>query len=190
VVSLAPQGPSAPPPNWGGSTVTSTPGQHSFAASPVNFGEAMRRALTLWTIRGRASRSEFWWWTLGSSLVYVASSMFLSLLGDAGSLITSLGSLFITVVSFKISIRRYHDVGKGGGTLAGILGGSFVGGVLLGVGIGLTGVAIYNGTAEEEAIGSYLPIMGVGALILVAFSIWNLIILCQPGKPERNRFDA
>lgn len=156
--------------------------QHSFAASPVNFGEAMRRALTLWTIRGRASRSEFWWWTLGSWLVYVASSIFLSLLGDAGSRITSLVSLFISVVSLKISIRRYHDVGKSGATLAGILGGTVVGVVLALIGMLLT----WAGTN----LGSYLLMIGVGALIFVAFSIWNLIILCKPGEPERNRFDA
>jgi len=163
-------------------------GQQSYAAKPVSFGEAMRRGLTLWTFRGRASRSEFWWWALGSTLAYMALVVFSAFLPDpAGSGLLGLAQLFMFVATLKITVRRFHDVGKGGGMVAVIYAGSFVGGVLIGIGAISTVAGALGG--DEEVTGGGLVLMLLGGLVILGFGIWNLVMHCLPGKPERNRFD-
>lgn len=181
------QGYPAPPPNRGGSYTMPTPGSHSFAAKPFEFADAMRRGATLWTFRGRASRSEFWWWVLGSSLAGIPVSIVSAILGAAGGILYVFFYIFVTLATVKISVRRYHDVGKGGGLFAGLSAGIVLGVVILTIG-GLI-------AAVEEASGSRtMPpeatlLMLLGGLVAAASGIWNLVIHCQSGKPERNRFD-
>ncbi|GIW16655.1 MAG: membrane protein [Tepidiforma sp.] len=62
---------------------------------------------------GRASRSEFWWFTLGQFLVGLA---FFLLSGIAGALI-ALYYLFLLaglVPSIAVTARRLHDIGQSG----------------------------------------------------------------------------
>jgi uncharacterized membrane protein YhaH (DUF805 family) len=62
---------------------------------------------------GRASRSEFWWFTLGQFLVGLA---FFLLSGIAGALI-ALYYLFLLaglVPSIAVAARRLHDIGQSG----------------------------------------------------------------------------
>lgn len=190
-----------PTPNWGGPVApsaypsygqgapyTNPYNQVSYAAKPVSFGEAMRRGFTLWTIRGRASRSEFWWWVLGSTLGYIPLAILLGLGPETvAGLVGVLAQLFLFVATLKITIRRYHDVGKGGGWVAGIYAGSFVGGFLFAIGV----AAVIGGalTADEETAAGGVVFMALGGLISLAFGIWNLVMHCLAGKPERNRFD-
>lgn len=158
------------------------PGSHSFSAKPVGFADAMRRGATLWTFRGRASRSEFWWWVLGLSLAGIPVSIVLGTLGDAGVILYGLFYIFVTLATVKISVRRYHDVGKGGGFFAGLSAGIVLGVVILTIGAFIAAV-------EEASRSRTMPFVLLGGLVAAVFGIWNLIIHCQPGKPERNRFD-
>ena len=74
------------------------------------------------TFSGRASRSEFWYFALFELFVYVVLSLLGWLFsGPAGNIpgfVSVLGSLFglITVLpGLAVSVRRMHDIGKGGG---------------------------------------------------------------------------
>lgn len=181
--------PPPPPSNRGGSYTLSTPESHSFAAKPVGFADAMRRGATLWTFRGRASRSEFWWWVLGSSLAGIPVSIVTGILGDsgAGGILYLLFNIFVTLATVKISVRRYHDVGKSGGIYAGLLVGFVLGAVILIIGLINAGSAalVDDAAGASEA----MPLVLLGGLVAAASGIWNLVIHCQSGKLERNRFD-
>lgn len=71
---------------------------------------------------GRASRSEFWWWVLFTTLI----SIVLNLIGGCISgfnghqplVITIIGyalGIFFLLPSLGVAVRRLHDIGKGGG---------------------------------------------------------------------------
>jgi uncharacterized membrane protein YhaH (DUF805 family) len=191
-----------PTPNWGGPVApnaypsygqgtpyTNPYGQTSYAAKPVEFGEAMRRGFTLWTTRGRASRSEYWWWVLGITLGYLPLGIVLGFMPDAvGVPVSALAQLFLFVATLKITIRRYHDIGKGGGWVAGIYIGSIVGALLFVFGA----VAAFAGAlaGDDNVAGGGMMFLLFGGLLMAGFGIWNLVMHCLAGKPERNRFDA
>ena len=57
--------------------------------------------------KGRASRSEYWWFTLFVVLVSIAAG----LLGDAANALVAL-ALFLPYLA--VSARRLHDTGRSG----------------------------------------------------------------------------
>lgn len=82
------------------------------------------------TFSGRASRSEYWWWTL----VYVVVGIILNILINAGSMTTidgttagpgaGIGTLLLViwglgtiVPSLALTVRRLHDSNKSGGLI-------------------------------------------------------------------------
>lgn len=92
------------------------------AAVPLNkpyydcpFPEAFLRFWKKYVVfKGRASRSEFWWWTLAS----VGISVLLSLLSSAADgklgFLSSIWSLAILIPSLALAVRRLHDTDKPG----------------------------------------------------------------------------
>jgi uncharacterized membrane protein YhaH (DUF805 family) len=73
---------------------------------------------------GRASRSEFWWWTLVSFLVSILLSLLNALLSDGGfqseddslvvTILSGLWTLAIFVPSIALTVRRLHDTNRSG----------------------------------------------------------------------------
>lgn len=129
-------------------------------------GEAVRRFFKKYaTFTGRASRSEYWWWTLVSVVVSVVLNIIMSVGGSAGATVTDSGAtvpgpgaivgvillviwgLAVIVPSLALVVRRLHDA-------------NFSGWMIL---IGL------------------VPFLGGLAL---------LIFMLLPQKPEGQRFDV
>lgn len=74
----------------------------------MNFGQAISSCLSNYaTFSGRASRSEFWWFSLFQCLALVAASM----VGDTLYALVGLG-LLLPILA--VSARRLHDIGKSG----------------------------------------------------------------------------
>jgi uncharacterized membrane protein YhaH (DUF805 family) len=129
-------------------------------------GEAARRFVKKYaTFTGRASRSEYWWWTLISVVVTTVLNIVMSVAGSAGATVNDSGAmvpgpgamvgvillviwgLAVIVPSLALTVRRLHDV-------------NFSGWMIL---IGL------------------VPFLG--GLALLVFTI-------LPSKPEGQRFDV
>ena len=73
----------------------------------MNFQTAIRSGFQNYAnFRGRASRSEYWWWTLFSLIVQIVTSGQNSI-GDVISLVILLPSVAVT-------IRRLHDTNRRG----------------------------------------------------------------------------
>lgn len=66
---------------------------------------------------GRASRSMYWWVCLLNCIVCVACMIVGSVVGSEtlGNILWGVYALAVLVPSLAISVRRMHDIGKGGG---------------------------------------------------------------------------
>jgi uncharacterized membrane protein YhaH (DUF805 family) len=73
----------------------------------MNFINSVKSGFTNYAnFKGRASRREFWWWTLFTVIVSVALSGFSGL--------DSLASAGLFLPSIAVGCRRMHDVGRRG----------------------------------------------------------------------------
>lgn len=104
------------------------------SSSPVPFWDpyygapitvAVKRFFTKYAVfSGRASRSEFWWWTLISSLISLLlaglDAFILDSTSQPGSVpsalavLTGLGTLAIILPTIALTVRRLHDSNKSG----------------------------------------------------------------------------
>lgn len=71
--------------------------------------------------KGRANRKEFWYYVLVMVVIYIAFAILTGIFGRVAFLrwtilvIQALISLALLVPSLALSVRRMHDIGKGGG---------------------------------------------------------------------------
>lgn len=95
--------------------------------------EALSRVFRKYAVfRGRASRSEFWWWFLFASAVNVVLKIVdvvssggwrasLVSTGSAGDVIGYVWALGIVVPALAVMVRRLHDSGHSGFWVLGVL---------------------------------------------------------------------
>ena len=170
----------------------SGPAEASCAAPPVSFGTAVRRGLTDWTFGGRASRSEFWWFTLlvAAALVVLAGVGELQAglepggVADAITVVGLLPMMVIFLSLVKVGVRRYHDTGRSGALFVVHFFGPPVGMI----------AAVFGYLVSIRESGTSATVGAVvllGSLLLApVLAMWMLVILCLPGRHERNRFDT
>ncbi|MDA8385139.1 MAG: DUF805 domain-containing protein [Actinomycetota bacterium] len=78
-------------------------------------GLAVRSVLGQYaTFSGRASRAEYWWYSLASAVSLIALSY---LLGGSrlGAVLIILVDLALLVPGLAVTVRRLHDTGRSGG---------------------------------------------------------------------------
>lgn len=87
----------------------------------VSFGEAIKRYWTdNWTVKGRASRSEFWKGGFGNAILLGIGTYFIAYALAATGMIELLAAfqtilgLATTWIGFILTMRRLHDIGKSG----------------------------------------------------------------------------
>lgn len=134
----------------------------------MTFTQSVRKCLGpgyLFVVRGRASRSEFWWFMLFIFLVNLAGGMLFSLfppmLGASLSLVLS---LLLLPPNLGVTVRRLHDRNLRGWWLLLPLGALAFWGLSGGV------------------------MSPVNNILNFSMSLCYLIILCLPGQPGANRF--
>ena len=69
------------------------------------------------TFKGRASRSEYWWWTLFNILLGILIGVILGLSGaseDTVDIVSSIFALLMLLPNIAVSVRRIHDSGRSG----------------------------------------------------------------------------
>lgn len=82
----------------------------------VSFGNAISRAFSNYcNFSGRASRSEFWWFTLFTAIVGTAiSAVFMPISENLASVVSYIASIAFLLPSLGLLWRRLHDIGKSG----------------------------------------------------------------------------
>ena len=68
------------------------------------------------TFKGRATRSEFWWFYLFTVLVNWGATIFgtVSLGDEEGSMFSGIVSLILFIPAIAAGCRRMHDIGRSG----------------------------------------------------------------------------
>ena len=79
----------------------------------MTFTQAISSGLRRYVdFRTRSSRSEYWWWSLFSLLVGLATSTLDLIIGVA--ILNGLSSLALFLPGLAVAIRRLHDVNRSG----------------------------------------------------------------------------
>lgn len=138
--------------------------------SPIGY---VRKCLRLYANgKGRARRSEYWWWVLASSVgLFVAAFIDSVLFGvnpytnePDTQLFSGVLGLGLIAPTISVMSRRFHDVGLSGWLVAAVFGAYILGG----------GVAL---EAEE-----------LGALIVILTAVAAIIVTVLPSKPGSNQY--
>ena len=85
----------------------------------MSFPDAIRSAFSQYaTFRGRARRSEYWWFSLFLLLVGIVASVLDSALGvdfeGSGGPVSLLVNLAVLLPSLAVAVRRLHDIDRTG----------------------------------------------------------------------------
>ena len=91
-----------------------SPGNAGGALRGATFSQAIQRFFQKYAdFNGRASRSEFWWWTLANLIV---GAVFFGLSQAAGffRIIEYIWDAAILVPTLALGARRLHDTGRSG----------------------------------------------------------------------------
>ncbi len=83
----------------------------------LTFTEAVNLTLTdnYCNFEGRASRSEFWWWTLFCIALMAVESMAMEMLGhQTGTLVAWIINIGMVLPTVSLLVRRLHDIGRSG----------------------------------------------------------------------------
>ncbi len=148
---------------------------------------------------GRATRAEYWWWVLATTIVSLAISAidsFVSAVSGAYfySPFSTIYSLAILLPNLAVTARRLHDTGKSGwwqlvwfaiAILAVI---PVIVGVLVGLSGLLTGGADWG---EWWAAISWAPIVVgilVTLLVWIGLLAWWLVWMVKQGRPGPNHY--
>ena len=94
----------------------------------LSFGEAVKRCFSKYCcFTGRAARSEYWWWYLFTNIIGMVSAIPYYVMvipqiisGNADVSSWPLSIVYIVGLAFflpslGVTVRRLHDIGKGGG---------------------------------------------------------------------------
>jgi uncharacterized membrane protein YhaH (DUF805 family) len=93
--------------NYGGSTVA--PASY-LQGAPVGFPDAVRGAFGhIFTYRGRASRSAFWWFALLEFIAYAVVGFISNRSTVAGVILDIIIGVPIVLAGISLAVRRLHD---------------------------------------------------------------------------------
>lgn len=153
------------------------------------------------TFKGRASRGEFWWWVLCTFIIQIAFAVIFAVLGaiiDSNtangmrSFVNTIWALATIVPSLALSVRRLHDTNKAGTTLVILYAIDFIGGVLLSVGLVMTGlgaISVIGGGSSSTGTAGILLLI-IGFIACLATSIVLIVLMAKKTDPAGARFDA
>lgn len=153
------------------------------AAPPRAFGEAIKVCFQKYaTFKGRASRSEYWWFFLFCILLGFVGGFLEGIMGRDGATLSAIASLATFLPSLSVTVRRLHDTDRSGWWI----GGFYLAMIPVGVIAGLIAAAADAAGAHDPVIG--MGLMGLMMLLLFGYSIAILVFLCSRGTPGPNRF--
>ena len=151
----------------------------------INFKDALTTCIEKYaTFSGRATRAEFWYFTLAIGLINIVTSMVGGLLVaitdvQAFSIFRWLSQLVFIVPSVSVSVRRMHDINKSGWYVLIC----WVGLVLL-----LLGLSFGKASTASHPNG-FLSAIGVLMLLISAgLVIWQIVLYCTRGTQGTNQY--
>lgn len=162
---------------------------YAAASASVNYQAAPARSFTeaikvcfqnYATFRGRASRSEYWWFQLFVFLLSGLGSLLEGGMGGDGQALSGLFAIATFLPNLSVSVRRLHDTNRSGWWIGGFYLGLIPAGFVIGI------IAALGEATAPGAGGAF-----AGALLLLgilAYAIAMIVFMVSRGTPGPNRF--
>ena len=160
------------------------------------FPEAIKSCLRQYVgFRGRATRAEYWWWVLGTTVVSMLLSIIDGVLfgfGDDIQIFSSLFGLAVLLPGLAVTTRRLHDIGRSGWwqlvwIVAGILA---VIPLIIGVVASLDGMTLMFSVESDYSMAAIAPlIIGllISATIWIGLAVWIIWWMVKQGQAGPNQ---
>ena len=147
--------------------------------------------------KGRASRSDYWYFILFNAIFAIVASYLDKALGfsfvtpkaDPSGLQPAMSYGYIYVIytlavfipGLSLTVRRLHDVGKSGWWYVGFMIYTAIVAVIL--------MVTLVGSLTGGVMATNFPVAGIVALLtLFAALIWFFILMCTKGHPGENKW--
>ena len=169
----------------------------------MGFFEAVKTCLKKsFVFKGRARRSEFWWWTLFSTVFSFTVSLPAEEISEDNVLLTVLYALgllalcvYLGIANFAVATRRLHDIGRSGWWY----GATLIFGVVWTVWMVVKMFGIIGGMnpahvdVESDAFAFTLlkemwAVVLIPYVIYIAYSILLLVWYCKDSQPGANKY--
>lgn len=133
------------------------------------------------TFKGRASRSEYWWFALFIWLGSLVGTFLELAMGSDGQVLNGLFGLATFLPSLSVQVRRLHDINRSGWWIGGLYL-ALIAGVVIGGAAGML-----TGQETEPSIANIALILLI-LLGILGYIITMLIFLVRRGDTGPNRF--
>lgn len=147
-----------------------------------SFGEAISTCFSKYaTFKGRASRSEYWFFVLFQFVVgLVTAGIDIAIFGleNEVSPLNSIASLAMFLPALAVTWRRLHDTDRSGWWIGGFYLAIFVTAILV--------VALFSANPGGSNAG--IGVAGILGIVFIGYAITMLVFLCQKGTLGPNRF--
>ena len=155
----------------------------------MNMIEAVKSVLSQYVgFRGRARRSEFWYWylaTLIASFIIAILEMLMGLGSDGSGPLSSILTLALFLPTLSVAFRRLHDTGRSGWWIGG-----FYIAIFAGVAVFLS-LAFSVGVDGSDGATAGLGLFGIAFVIgIVVYAIAMLVFFCQDSQPGPNKYGS
>lgn len=155
----------------------------------IGFGDAIARFFKKYaTFSGRASRGEYWWVFLFTTIVSAVLGMFeqVDSLQTLMNVLTSLWNLAIIIPMIALTVRRLHDSNLNGAWFLLPYGLEFLGVIIMlvgGVGFALTG------SMNTFLVGGGASVV-IGLLVVIGGAVAQIILMVRPSDPRGASYDS
>ncbi len=164
----------------------------------MDFKEAVKACFSkAFTFTGRARRSEYWYWCL---FVFIVSMPFAILLEfvpeDVWALMLPLSmvysgwSIFCSIASFAVAIRRLHDIGRSGWWYGGMVIYGSIWALIMVIGVFVALLSAVGDSAEPQ-FSSLIPWLVVVLITYIPFLLYGIVLLvwfCTDSTPGPNKY--
>ena len=149
----------------------------------VSFGDAVSRAFSSYCcFKGRASRSEYWWFVLFNVIIGIALSILGKLTGSTNmqQVLPNLFSLAVLFPNLGLVWRRLHDVGLSGAFYLW----SIIPSIITGIIAAIFSISLLSGSRSTLLI----VLLACSGLITLIAAIVVFVKLCKPSQPAPNKY--
>lgn len=164
----------------------------------MSFVEAIKTCFRKYVdFKGRARRSEYWWFFLFTFLLSIVASILDGFItgGSTAAVdpttgiqqtqttgpIGTITSLAVLLPGLAVGFRRLHDTGRSGWWM--------LGGYILGIVFALIlGVSLATAVSAGSGFGGVGAVAVIGLLVLLAYGILLLVFLVKDSEPGPNKY--
>lgn len=151
----------------------------------MSFEQSVKTVLSKLTdFKGRARRSELWWFWL----LYAVVSILINLLLSGTQIISSIVSIILLLSIFSVTVRRLHDRGHSGWWVAASIIINIVYNIYMSTSGYLEALSTINPDPDIAVKLMSDPVIITSILLLFVINISIFVFCVMDSKPEENKY--